>query len=162
MSRTTTLKTFLNGHCSVPKPFCSQSCEVPTWMLLAGGEKKEKIMSHLQPILLSTPGIERPWKWVPHIFRTGKGQAEECQSTVVVPGNTNTETQKLLVEFYFLKEMWMKKGSAAGTRVGAKCCHLPHLHAYFGCRLSSFRKGLVWKWKMAMKNSTMKVRAFCS
>lgn len=56
----------------------------------------------------------------------------------------------------------MKKESAAGTRVGAKCCHLPHLHAYFGYGLSSLRKELVWKWKMAKENSPMKVRAFCS
>lgn len=56
----------------------------------------------------------------------------------------------------------MKEGSASGTRVGAKCCHLPHLHAYFGSVLSSLRPGLVWKRKMAMKNRPVKVHAFCS
>lgn len=56
----------------------------------------------------------------------------------------------------------MKKGSAAHTGVGAKCHHLPHLHAYFGYGLSSLRKGLVWKQKMAMENSPMQVLAFCS
>lgn len=100
MSRTTTLKAFINEHCSVPKPFYSQGYEIHTWSSAVGWWRGGKGRHE------SSPAHSPQYSWDRKAMEMNTTSVQdregasrrvlealvECQSTVVVPGNSNMET----------------------------------------------------------------------